>query len=399
MKRLFLTVILLASHNAQAALLLGIHAEEPSPSIGNMLTGMELEGQKLKLQAFDSSADVADALASGGIDFGIVEDSGHADARIALVGEVYPSVLHILIPKTLPPPASLGDLLRLGNIWAGPPGSLGYSLAYKLAADFGLAKDAITLLPDPWSVEPRVYFIFGGLLARDALARLQGFSLYSLDGPEQLMHGSVAEGVALRYPQLRPFILPAQLYPSLGGDAALTLAVTNMLAVRRDINPELAYAMAELLENAAPQIAQQYPLAGLPDPRQLAGLPAPMALHPGARRYRDRDLPGFIERYAEVLALATSVIIALGSVLVAWQRYRRQSRKDRLDTFYQQLLDQRQMLLDGGMTAAQAQQSARQIQSEVMALVIEERIDADSSLIAFLTLSNRLLDEATALEA
>ncbi|MEM0953000.1 MAG: TAXI family TRAP transporter solute-binding subunit [Pseudomonadota bacterium] len=398
-KKIALALTLVSAPAVQATVLLGIHAEEPAPSIGEMLSTMNLDGEPIKLQAFDSSAEVVSALAAGGIDFGIIEDSGISGTDIALVGELYPSVLHVLIPSEFEPPATLGELLSLGNIWAGPPGSLGHSLARNLAADFGINENAITLLPDPWSATPQVYFIFGGLLAREALDRLQGFSLYSLDGPEQLMHGSVAEGVALRYPQLRPFVLPAQLYPSLSGDAALTLAVTNMLAVRSGIEPELSYAMAEVLETYAPQIAQQYPLARLPDPRAAAGLPAPMALHPGAKRYRDRDLPGFLERYAEVLALATSVVIALGSVLVAWQRYRRQSRKDRLDTYYQQLLDQRQSLQEGSSTASQVMQKARAIQSEVMALVIEERIDADSSLIAFLTLSNRLLDEAAALTA
>ena len=64
-----------------------------------------------------------------------------------------------------------------------------------MAADFGIAEDDFTLLDNPWAADPDVYFIFGGLLAADALSRLDGFRLFSLGDPGRLMQGSIAEGV------------------------------------------------------------------------------------------------------------------------------------------------------------------------------------------------------------
>ena len=380
---------------ARAEITLGVHAEEPAPTIGALLATLRPGDQQIVIKPYDSSFQLTDALINGEVDLGIIEDTGRTLPGLTLVADLYPSVLHVL-HQADSDPGDLRALLTNGPIWAGAPGSLGHHLAAPLARDFGLAASDIDLLPDPWSREPAVYFIFGGILAQDALSRLPGFRLFSLDEPQALMHGSVAEGIALRYPFLRPFILPAQLYPSLGVSAALTLSVTNLLVAREEMPAEVIYSLAMALESLRPQIAAAYPLAGvaqLADQEQMAQA---IPLHEGAKRYRDRDLPGFIERYAEVLGLMATVAIALGSVLVAMRRHRRQSRKDRLDVYYQQLIDLRPSLGVSASSPEGAAQAVRDIQADVMALVIDERIDADGALMAFLTLSNRLLEEAEA---
>ncbi len=378
---------------ARADLTLGVHAEEPAPTIGALIARLTPGEQALTIRAYDSSAELADALMAGDVDLGIIEDTGRMLPGLTLVSDLYPSVLHVLHRQDNKP-KDLGELLRSGPIWAGAPGSLGHHLAEQLAEDFGIAEGEITLLPDPWSREPDIYFMFGGILARDALSRLPGFTLYSLDAPEKLMHGSVAEGVALRYPFLHPFTLPAQLYPSLGGDAALTLSVNNLLVARAGLDTELVYELARGLDNLRPQITAGYPLAGVPVLFDVTQMAQSLPLHPGARRYRDRDLPGFLERYAEVLGFLATVVIASGSVLVAVRRQRKQSRKDRLDIYYQKILDLRRSLEQSASGSDEICNAVRDTQAEVMALVIDERIDADGSLMAFLTLSNRLLDEA-----
>jgi len=89
-------------------------------------------------------------------------------------------------------------------------------------------------------------------------------------------------------------------------------------------------------------------------------------------------------------------VIAGGSLLLAWNRHRRQARKDTLDNYYQDLLDLREALGSRAIAGPDVLTRVRDIQAEVMALVIRERIDTDGSLLAFLALSNRLLDEAAA---
>jgi len=193
-----------------------------------------------------------------------------------------------------------------------------------------------------------------------------------------------------------PFILPADLYPSLGAAPALTVSASTLLVASADLDDDRAFAALAVVDRAGPAIAAAYPLAGLPQQaaEQMAARTLP--LHAGAQRYADRDAPTFIERYAEVLALVFSLIIALGSASVAFERRRRQARKDRLDVFYQRVLDARPRPDASADQRALANAEIRAIQAEVFDLVVAERIDADGALVAFLTLSNQALAETNA---
>lgn len=393
MRPLLFLLIALCSFSTQAQLVLGVHTEEPAPTIAQLLAEIQADGQEITVRAFDDVASLGEELAAGAIDLALLEGIGSNTRDVMLVADLYPSVLHILY-RGDQTPATVAELLDGRTIWAGAPGGIGHRLVQSLAEDFGLPPDRIHLLDDPWSQDPDVYFMFGGILDADALSRLPGFRLFSLGAAATLTHGSVAEGVSLRYPQLRPFVLPAQLYPALNDDAALTLSISTLLVAREGLDESVVYHLATEIAQIAPQIAARYPLAGLPRMSQQDTASRELALHPGARRYRDRDLPGFVERNVDVLGLWGTVIITIGSGLLAWRRHRQQSRKDRLDTHYQKLLLLRAGLNGGGGDSQLAAQAIRASQAEVMALVIEERIDADGALVAFLTLSNQLLAEA-----
>jgi hypothetical protein len=378
---------------AQATLVLGVHTEEPAPTVAELLSTLNVDGQQIRVQAFEDVAALTGALNSGAIDLALVEGNEGEGVGLTLVAELYPSVLHIL-HRADTVPATVRELLQGRKVWAGAPGGMGHRLARALAADFAVVGNEFQLLDDPWSLEPDVYFIFGGILTADALSRLGRFRLFSLGDPATLMRGSVAEGVSLRYPQLQPFILPAQLYPTLADRAALTLSASTLLVANPAVDEDVVYDLAMKVAHLAPRIAALYPLAGLSRPGPADGGAQMLPLHPGARRYRDRDLPGFIERYAEVLGMSGTLVIACGSLLLAWRRHRRQLRKDRLDTYYQRLLSLRGDMEEKGVDAGAPARQVRATQAEVMELVIQERIDADGSLLAFLALSNQLLAEA-----
>lgn len=393
MKHILVVLASLLAATVQAELLLGVHSGEPAPTIAQLLAELQPSGETIKVVAFEDVSELTRSLAGGQVDLALLEGTGEDSGEMALVAELYPSVLHILYRNSLPA-ANLGELLRGRKVWAGSPGGIGHRLVASLALDFGLSPEDYQLLEDPWSIEPDAYFIFGGILTAEAIARLDGFQLFSLGDPANLMRGSVAEGVSLRYPQLRPFILPAQLYPAMSQRAALTLSISTLLVARQDLDTELVYEIARGVEQQAPRIAASYPLAGLPRPPEASDDIGMLPLHEGARRYRDRELPGFLVRYAEVLGLSATLIVAAGSLLLAWRRHREKQRKDRLDTYYQKLLQQRVRLADNPVAAGAG---IRATQAEVMQLVIEERIDADGALLAFLSLSNRLLTEADSL--
>ncbi|MEM9208445.1 MAG: hypothetical protein AAGA61_04325, partial [Pseudomonadota bacterium] len=116
-----------------------------------------------------------------------------------------------------------------------------------------------------------------------------------------------------------------------------------------------------------------------------------LPLHSGSRRYLDRDGPGFIERYVEILALYFTVIVTLLSGAFALYRYRSQIKKDRVDRYYARLIEIRDGVSTEGADASRDKVLA--VQREVLDLLIDERVAADASLVAFVSLSNQLLDE------
>lgn len=379
----------------RADLVLGVHTEEPAPAVAKLLQQATATSQEISIQVFSDVSSLGDALTAGEVDLALLEGFSKEVEGISLVASLYPSVLHILYRGDIAP-ANVAELFRGKKLWAGAPGGIGHRLATSLAADFGLAPDEFELLADPWTTEPDIYFIFGGILAPDALSRLKGFRLFSLGETTSLMRGSIAEGVSLRYPQLQPFVLPAQLYPALRNDATLTLAVSTLLVARDSLSETAVYELARAVEQVAPQIAASYPLAGVAHIDQAVTGSRGLVQHPGALRYRDKDLPGLIERYAEILGFMATVMLAAGSLLLALRRHRQQSRKDRLDGYYEKLLNLRTQLPvdrnqngNGLATATEV----RETQAEVMALVVDERIDTDGALLAFLALSNQILAE------
>ena len=358
-----------------------------------MLAEIVHDGEALSVVAYQDQADLLDAINSGAINAALLEQPMALLPGVARITELYPSVLHMLYSGSTQP-ESLDALITSGSVYAGAPGGLGQRLLKALEVDYALQPGSVSISDSVLRGNPDVFFIFGGLLSADALQRLPEHRLWSLDSVQQLMHGSVAEALMLRYPNLRPFVLPAELYPTLGREAALTVAVSTLLVVAEGLEEDRAYALARLADRARPLISSVYPLAGLPHLRTPAETGAMLPLHEGARRFLDRNEPGLLERYAEVLALGFSLIIALGSASVAWERRRRQTRKDRLDRYYHAVMDARPGEFSDAATVAAARMKIRAIQSEVLELVIAERIDADGALVAFLSLSNQALNES-----
>ncbi len=388
-------ILLVATSAAQAELTLGVLPVEPNMALAELLASHPDDGKAWTVQSLPDAAALQQALADGQIDLALAEDAAAELPGATLITDLFPSVLHILVREDHAP-ESFASLFAGKAVYAGVPGSLGHALVGRIAADHGLKEDSFELLDDPWSRDPDVFFVFGGTLARDAVERLAGFRLWSMGDANALGRGSTAEGLMLRYPNLRPFILPRDLYPSLGDEPVLTVAVSTLLLARADLDEHLAFTAAATADHAAGMIANRYPLAGLPSSAQGQAMTGAMPLHPGATRYAERDKPGFLERYAEVLALGFSLVIALGSASLAIERRRRQARKDRLDVYYRQVLDLRpDPEVPPGDRAALASE-IRAVQARVLNQVIDERIDADGALVAFLTLSNQALAEAEA---
>ena len=389
-------LLMVACSKPARELSLAVTTEEPAPSVTEAIRSNVLtRGYAIDVEVAANSAAAIEAVLSGRLDLAVIEEPDRPIPGLATLAPLYPSVLHILHDRQVDH-GDLQGLLRGATIYAGPPGGTGYRLLMQLAYDFGVPADAYRILDNPWTETPDTYFIFGGLLSSDSLTQLNGYRLFSFEAGGSVDGGSVADGIVLRHHHLRTFVLPRMLYPQLDHDVVQTLATRTVLVAREGFRQSTALELSEALYTHAQEISLEYPLVTreLNETVDTASLMLP--LHPGTRRYIDRDRPGFLERNVEILALVFTVLVTFGSGLVALYRYRVQVRKDRVDEYYRRLLDIRARIETAngdadGLLACRSM--VLSVQREVLDLLVDERIAADFSMVAFVNLSNQIINE------
>ena len=313
---------------------------------------------------------------------------------------IFPSVLHVLARHTEAGCAApmLSGVGTHRSVFAGPEGGAGRRVLNSMTAS-GLIErgDQLRLLDSPFGAAPDVFIIFGGILSDDALSRLGGYCLVGFDEAERLGRGSVVEAFSLRYPQLEPFLLPRGLYPKLTDRASVTLAVQTLLVARDHLDEDFAFdVVARINENAA-SLRKVYPMAYQNVMEDLHRSSLSLAVHPGTERYLDRDAPGFVERYAEVMALLVALSVAIVSAAVAMLSARRRARKDRLDVYLERLVRTREAVRSGAQTPEEGLLDLNKLRNTVVQLLVDERVDADHALVSFLLLSSQLADEISSL--
>ena len=377
-------------------LTLAVSPEEPAPSVAREL-GDFLSSRRfaIEIQASSSPTDIVAAIRDRRVDLALVEEPAGPTTGVVTVAPLYPSVLHVLHRDPEDPP-DFAALIRGKSVYPGPAGGAANRLLGQLTKDFAVKPEEYRVLENPWTEQPDVYFVFGGLLTEDSIRQLGGYRLFSFGQPDELDRGSVADGIVLKHPNLRSFVLPESVYYALSRPAVVTLAIRTVLISHADFDPELAQTIAtELFENAQ-ELASSYPLVTQELNVDLDPATLTFPLHRGARRYLERDKPSFIERYVEIIALLLTLFLALLSGAVWLYRYRQQERKDRVDLYYDRLLAIRGELTAEGQANASREalrQRALDIQQEVLGLVMDERIAADTSLVVFLNLSNQIINE------
>jgi len=398
--RTTLTLCILALISAGCAkedreLTLVISTEEPAPSIAESIRLFLGEGGfSISVDATADPAKIVAAIRDRRVDLALIEEPDVLEPGVVTLAPLYPSILHVLYNGTRAP-ENFADLIRGASVYAGPLGGAAHRLLLRLCVDYGVESDQFELLNNPWTERPDVYFIFGGLLSADSVTQLQGYRLFTFADAKDTSGGSEVDGIVLRHHQLKPFILPKNIYNTLSNDPIVTLSIRSVLIAHEDFNTDYAFEIASLLFDVSQEIALSYPLVTreLNDDVNASELMFP--LHAGTRRYLDRDKPGFIERYVEVLALILTIVIGLLSGGYGLYRHRLQVRKDRVDAYYSLFLDIRRDMQATNSPAAwrSCHERAMDVQQEVLNLLIDERVAADASLLAFLSISNQIINE------
>ena len=376
-------------------LTLAVSTEEPAPSIAETIRAMLSErGYSISIDAAIDPTEIVAAVRDRSVDLALVEESDLPVSGVVTLAPLYPSVLHVLY-NDAEVPGDFADLIRGAKVYAGPLGGTAHRLLLQLCVDFGVVADQFQLLDNPWTENPDVYFIFGGLLSPDSIRQLEGYRLFSFADVDDISGGSVADGIVLRHQHLKPFVLPKSVYYALNNEPVVTLSIRSVLIAHEDFNSEFTLDIASQLFNKAQEIALSYPLVTRELNSGVDAIELMFPLHAGTRRYLDRDKPGFFERYVEVLALILTLVITLLSGAFALYRRQLQAKKDRVDVYYSQFLEiRRDMERTSTHTVLRTyHKRALDVQHEVLNLLIDERVAADASLVAFLSLSNQIINE------
>ena len=226
-------------------------------------------------------------------------------------------------------------MILRGKRLALPPEDSGeYKSFWSLAAHYGLSQSDIEIVSGTEKTTTWV-FLNGDV---DALFRVRAPGDQTLLDLIDKVSGQVlpihqAPALRLRQPALQAGTIHAGSYrgrPPVPATDLPTVAVKLLLAVRGDVPDAVVFDLTSVLFERRREMISYEPLAGsITGPDRGAGTFLP--IHPGARRFYDRDQPSFLQENAEPLALIVSVIVILVSLLVQLTSIRRKKEMDRFN--------------------------------------------------------------------
>ena len=356
------------------------------------LLGRESAVRITLVPAPEGEQTVLQALASGDGDIAIITNNMPFRPDIATVMPLYPTVLHVAYRKGRPAD-NTRDLIAGAKVFAGPPGTPSRLLFKKTTDRYGLTEEDFSFV-ETFEESPDVVVVFAPI-SPERIPDLPDYELRSMGDPADIGTGSVIDAATLLNPQFRPFVIPVGTYGTLTPTPILTLAVDRLLVARRDLESTVVYDLVTGLVSLRPALAALRPglfqdISGEFDPSSSTFI-----IHPGAQAYAQRNAPTIYERYSGIAEVAVTILIALFSATFAGLRIYRMRRKNRIDTFYSDVIAIRNSI-DETSTEEDRRDKAdeiRALQTTAFELLVDEKLAADESFRIFITLSNDVLQQ------
>ena len=251
---------------------------------------------KVDLETSAGSQDNVARVASGEADFAIAAadavetyalDHPAEAARLRGVARLYDDYVQLIVP----PDSDIRSVadLKGKRVAVGLPKSGVRLIADRVLAAAGIDPDKdITALPYGINDVSRLgrtfdaFFWSGGLPTRglQTLAESESFKFVPISSG--LISELHTQGAAMRY--YRPTNIPESTYDVQEGYSVPTIAVSNLLITRKDLNPRLTEWLTRTVLRSRDKIGAEVHSAQLVDLR-TAIYTSPLQLHDGARRY------------------------------------------------------------------------------------------------------------------
>ncbi|MEM1113542.1 MAG: TAXI family TRAP transporter solute-binding subunit [Pseudomonadota bacterium] len=332
-----------------------------------------------------------DAITSKQADLALVENSVAFVSGVRAVLPVFESVLHVAYRNGYRP-SDIGNPLRGARFY--------------IANDSTAATQFIQLVTRRAGLDASEYVIEGALRAgaTDIIVYFgpinpeitdwlpQGYSLVSLDTRFNADSQFHREGVGYLAPNMKPRVIPPLTYDLPGNEEPLlTVAVDTLLVAHRDLSERQIYRLTQTLLEQKPRFVAAAPglFNGMTESFDPLDLNFP--LHAGARAYLNRDEPGLLERYAEVINMLVYVTFLTVTGLFALGRLRNRRKKDRIDGFYSRVISIRDRRTRDSSQALLMELDL--LEREAFESLIAEKLLADESFRIFTELLGQLRDD------
>jgi TRAP-type uncharacterized transport system substrate-binding protein len=336
-----------------------------------------------------------DELISGGADIALVSNNLPYRPGISTVMPLYPTVLHIgyFGDRKFASPI---ELFRGANIFAGPEGSASRMMFERYTSRSGISAAEFRYVDDP-DEQLDVFVVFAPI-SPDRLAMYPDTRLLSAGSPDDIGKGSGVDAATLMNPQLKPFVIPVGTYGAATPTPILTVAVDMMMVARSDLSASVVYDLVRDLNRIRPALASRRPglFQRLSDDFNTGN--STFILHPGLLAYLDRNEPTIYERYSGVAEVFVTILVALFSATFAGVRIYHMRRKNRIDTFYTDVIAIKKAVGDGAADdeRAAASQKIKALQNTAFEMLVDEKLSADESFRIFISLSNDALRDLSA---
>jgi hypothetical protein len=332
-----------------------------------------------------------DALVAGEADLALVSNNMPFRQSISTVAPLYPTVLHVGYVGQREFDSGI-DLFRGARIFAGPEGSASRLMFERFTSRSGLAPEEFSFVESRDNERPDVFVVFAPI-SPDRLADYPDIRLFSSVSPDDIGKGTTIDAAILMNPQLRPFVIPVGTYGAATPEPILTVAVDMLLVARSDLSETVIYDLVRELSRLRPALASQRPGLFQRISDDFDSGNSTFLLHPGLVAYLDRNEPSVYERYSGVAEVVVTIIVALFSAGFAGVRIYQMRRKNRIDTFYTDVIAIRSSLDDSSTAEdrAMAARKIRDLQNTAFEMLVDEKLSADESFRIFISLSNDAL--------
>ncbi|MEP4078123.1 TAXI family TRAP transporter solute-binding subunit [Haloferula sp.] len=369
---------------------------------------IQQEDEDIEIEILESDGSAANAirLSKGECQLALLQNDTPGDDTIRSLVPLQTGALHFLARKDAKI-RSLGQL-EGKRVGVGLPTSGSHRLVTELLRHFEVDLNRIDL--KPLTIQEASEQLKAGKI--DAILMMIGLKTEVIDqviatGQVEFVPigrhagpGSVIEGFRLTNPFVDPWLIPRYSYamphgdlPGVPEEAIPTLAIRSILVARRDVPDPVARQITQLVIENRNRLTQMHrDVSLLEDGLDSSRFQYP--LHPGATQYYNRNEPGFLLRYAEVIGLAASLLFTAYGMIRTGRRWLLQRQKDRIDAYYSELNRlQDHMLKPLSLEQVQGVEvQLQRIRSTALNLLSKERLLPDESFRIFQT----LLAEASA---